>query len=176
MPTNNPLPPARPPQAYPISGGMGLPQPPTGLPVQPTGAYAPLAAKPIDEAPGAQHLALGLIVGLALAVVFGFIFGTASIQMNVRFGLINIVAGYAIGYAVLKACKEGGSAPGMIAGCCALGACLIGQYIIYHNYVGGLNPSDGTATDFFSVTTAMSPLNWVFMVYAFWRGYRIASG
>jgi hypothetical protein len=120
----------------------------------------------------------GIVVGVLLAVVCGFVFGKGSVAVGARLGIVNIAVGYIIGFAVLKACKESGPLPGFVAGTSALCAALIGQYIMYHDFTALFETTGMTApwSNFFEATTKMNPLNWLFMGFAFWRGYRIADG
>ncbi|HZT44084.1 MAG TPA: tetratricopeptide repeat protein [Chthonomonadaceae bacterium] len=152
-PTANPV--ANPYGSFPPASPMGPAANPYGVPpIMGQPAYHPMAsAFPMAE----PNIGMGALAGAGVALACGIGFGFVSVAAGFRIPYLTILIGYIVGYAVLKASKAPGPTQGMIAGGCAVVSTLIGLGIMH---LAGI---------------IVSPLALLLVVYAGFRGYRIAD-
>ena len=164
-PPNGAVPYGAPPASQP---GYGLPPHQTmggQMPGQMQGGmntmYNPAApARPmapvVEKEP---NLALGTIVGLAIAVFGGLLIGFMTVGMGTRIPFLSIIFGLLIGHAVPKASGDVGEKQGIIAAVCA-----------------GLGVLISVAIPYFTPDFVVSPYAILIVLFAISRGYRIGTG
>lgn len=109
----------------PTSGGMYAP-PRTSQQMPPAATGRPLASKTAPQA----NPTMGIVVGVVLMLACGIGFGFASVAMGIRIPFLTLLIGDLIGYAVVTASKDNGPLQATVAAICALGAALLGLYIM----------------------------------------------